>query len=67
MFFKSRSRRKIEAALRAYEDLSAAHKEFSIIASPEERPPSARLLDVALDAAARARARAFFRLRRPSL
>jgi predicted O-methyltransferase YrrM len=55
MLFKSRARRKYENALRAYEAMPAAHKEFSIIANSEERAPSARVLDVALEAAARAR------------
>src|SRR6201999_851593 len=55
MFFKSRTRRKYEAAARALDAVSADHKEFSIIANAEARPPSARLVEIALAAAARAR------------
>jgi predicted O-methyltransferase YrrM len=55
MFFRSRTRRKYSDAARAYAATPAEHKEFSIIASAEARPPSTRLLDVALAAAARAR------------
>src|SRR5579863_3144613 len=55
MFFRSRTRRKYAEAARAYEAVPAEHKEFSIIANSEPRPPSPRLLDVALAAAARTR------------
>jgi predicted O-methyltransferase YrrM len=55
MFFRSRTRRKYADAARAYAATPAEHKEFSIIANSEARPPSPRLLDVALAAAARAR------------
>lgn len=54
MFFNSRARRKFAEAARAMATMSAQHKEFSIIANAEARPPSARLIDLALAAAARA-------------
>ena len=59
MFFKSRARRKYEAATRALAAVPAEHKEFSVIANAEARPPTARLVELALDAAARARAAKF--------
>lgn len=55
MFFRSRARRRYNEATRAFEATTAAHKEFSVIANAEARPPSRRLIDLALDAAARAR------------
>ena len=39
MFFKSRTRRKYEAAARALAAVTADHKEFSIIANAEARRP----------------------------
>jgi predicted O-methyltransferase YrrM len=59
MFFRSRTRRKYAEAAHAYAAVPAEHKEFSVIASPEPRPPSPRLLDLALAAAAKARATRF--------
>ena len=55
MFFRSRMRRKYADAARAFAATAAEHKEFSIIANAEARAPSPRLIDVGLDAAARAR------------
>lgn len=55
MFFKSRARRRYDQATRAFAATPAAHKEFSIICNAEPGPPSRRLIDLALDAAARAR------------
>jgi predicted O-methyltransferase YrrM len=55
MFFRSRMRRKYADAARAFAATPAEHKEFSIIANAEAHDPSRRLIDVALDAAARAR------------
>ena len=55
MIFKSRARRRYELAARAYEAMPASHKEFSIIANAEAVAAPRRLIDLALDAAARAR------------
>ena len=55
MFFRSRARRRFQEALRAFESLPAAHKEFSVIANAEAGPVSRRLLDLALAAVGHAR------------
>ena len=55
MFFNSRARRKFTEAARAMATMSARHKEFSIIADAGDQPPSARLIEMGLAAAARAR------------
>ena len=55
MIFRSRARRQFDQAARAWEALSASHKEYSIISRAEDRPASRRLIDLAIAAATGAR------------